>query len=83
MKNDIKILFNKMELINDNSSIYYDDSSNNYKEFYIEYLITMNEKIKQSEKFSTASKNIARNDKKSFNLPTLIESFLFNTRTPL
>jgi serine/threonine protein kinase len=50
MKNDIKILFNKMELINDNSSIYYDDSSNNYKEFYIEYLITMNEKIKQSEK---------------------------------
>ena len=39
-----------MELINDNSSIYYDDSSNNHKEFYIEYLITMNEKIKQSEK---------------------------------
>ncbi len=39
-----------MELINDNSSIYYDDSSNNYKEFYIEYLINMNEKIKQSEK---------------------------------
>ncbi len=50
MKNDIKILFNKMELINDNSSIYYDDSSNNYKEFYIEYLIAMNEKIKQLEK---------------------------------
>ena len=39
-----------MELINDNSSIYYDDSSNNYKEFYIEYLIAMNEKIKQMER---------------------------------
>ncbi len=50
MKNDIKILFNKMELINDNSSIYFDDSSNNYKKFYIEYLIAMNEKIKQLEK---------------------------------
>ena len=52
MKNDIKNLFNKMELINDNSnsSIFFDDTINNYKEFYIECLNAMNDKIKKLEK---------------------------------
>ena len=51
MKNDIQNLFNKMEKIKDNSSIYFDDTVNNYKEFYIECLNVMNNQIQNFKNF--------------------------------
>ena len=46
IKNDILSLFNKMKLINENTSIYENDDNNNYKKYYIDYLKFINNKIK-------------------------------------
>ncbi len=51
MKNDIQNLFKKMETIKENSSIYFDDTINNYKDFYIECLNVMNNQIQNFKNF--------------------------------
>ena len=38
IKKDIELFFNKMKLIKENISIYENDNKNNYKEYYIDYL---------------------------------------------
>ena len=46
MKDNITFLINQMKLIKDNNSIYENNSSNNYKKYYIDCLHFINEKIK-------------------------------------
>ena len=43
---DIKLLINRIKLNKDNISIYNNDSKNNYKEYYINCLDIMNNKLK-------------------------------------
>ena len=45
-KNDIKDLLEKIKLIKSNSLIYDADTKNNYKQYYINLLNSLNEKIK-------------------------------------
>ena len=49
MKNDIQSFVNKIKLINKNISVYEDNSTNNYKNYYIDYLKFINEKLKINE----------------------------------
>ena len=46
MKDNITFLINQMKLIKENNSIYENNSSNNYKKYYIDCLHFINEKIK-------------------------------------
>ncbi len=58
IKNDISIILNQIKLIKENNSIYENDSSNNFKKYYIDNLKLLNDKIKIDENIELIELNL-------------------------
>ena len=58
IKNDISNILNQIKLIKENNSIYENDSSNNFKKYYIDNLKLLNDKIKIDENIELIELNL-------------------------